>query len=375
MLHKALLLKELEAVAHELFKDVSSEIAVARLVWNQAINDPELSEKIAAFDAPWALPTWQGKLDANIPISPCNSSYQLVSIDGSQIYPDKHQGTSCFLINIGIVELQYGTGKKGITVQSIPYVFTDSSNRTQEEPSPSVDFVNCKREELELQYGFEYAKKLQEEIKAPLLLLFDGSLLFWHLESKDAVFKKYFMNRYVDVLEKCKEQGILIAGYMSLPKHKELMGILKSVMCRFNSTSKAYQEIDRLTDATITRFFLESGTRSTLFKSTQAITELYPADVAPYFCYFNVGVETVRIEVPEYIATNELLFNKMCGIIIDQSQKGTGFPVGLSEAHEQAVVRGADRDFFYYLINKMGLTHKKMLVFSQKVRKKRNIPI
>jgi len=375
MLHKALLLRELEAISHELFIDLSSELSVARSVWNKALEEPELAEKIAAFQAPWPLPTWQGKLDASIPISPCNTPYQLLSVDGSQVYPDKHQGTSCFLINIGIVELQYGTGKKGFTVQSVPYVFTDRPQRTEGELPTSVDFVNCKREELELQYGFEYAKKLQEEVNAPLLLLFDGSLLFWHLESKDQAFKKYFMQRYVDVLEKCREQGIWIAGYMSLPKHKELMGILKAVMCGFNSASKAHQEIDRLTDTSITRFFLQSGTRSTLFKSTQSLTELYPPEVAPYFCYFNIGAETVRIEVPQYIAYNEPIFNKICGIIIDQAQKGTGFPVGLSEAHEQAVVRGPDREFFYYLIDKMGLTHKKMLVTSQKVRKKRNIPI
>jgi hypothetical protein len=133
--------------------------------------------------------------------------------------------------------------------------------------------------------------------------------------------------------------------------------------------------LDRLSDTALGYFFLPAGTRSTVFTSNHPLVRLYPPDVAPCFFYFNVGVEIVRIEVPRYIAHDEIALNKMCGIMLDQVQKGTGFPVGLAEAHEQAVVRGADREFFYYLIDKLGLTHKRMLSMSQKVRKKRSIPV
>ena len=57
-------------------------------------------------------------------------------------------------------------------------------------------------------------------------------------------------------------------------------------------------------------------------------------------------------------------------IIADQCVKGRGYPVVLAEAHEQAVVKGLDREFFYHLINKISLEHNKTLKISQKSRKK-----
>ena len=54
--------------------------------------------------------------------------------------------------------------------------------------------VNGKREELELEAGLLHALKLQKESPAaPVLFLFDGSLVFWHLESKEPGLKKYFL--------------------------------------------------------------------------------------------------------------------------------------------------------------------------------------
>jgi hypothetical protein len=33
-----------------------------------------------------------------------------------------------------------------------------------------------------------------------------------------------------------------------------------------------------------------------------------------------------------------------------QAQKGGGYPIALAEAHQQAVVRGAERDLFYDMV-------------------------
>ena len=33
--------------------------------------------------------------------------------------------------------------------------------------------------------------------------------------------------------------------------------------------------------------------------------------------------------------------------VFDQAEKGKGYPIVLSESHERAVVRGADREIFY----------------------------
>jgi NurA-like 5'-3' nuclease len=37
-------------------------------------------------------------------------------------------------------------------------------------------------------------------------------------------------------------------------------------------------------------------------------------------------------------------------LVLDQCQRGHGYPVALSEAHEKAVVTGADRESFWHLV-------------------------
>lgn len=375
MLHRAKLLAALEAVSDSLFIDVGPELARTKQVWASMITDPDLAQKIEACQAPWPLPTWQGAIDKTIPVAPCNKPYQLLAIDGSQVYPDKHQGTNCFLINIGVVELQYATGKKGITLQSLPYVFADGIQIDNEEIIGSVDIVNGKREEFELQAGLEWATQLQKERQDPLLFLFDGSLIFWHLESKEQALKNYFLKKYFALLEQFRKKHIWIAGYISLPKGKELINVVRTYSGNFNMSKNNNDFTKRLVDTSVARFFLSPGMRSTLFKSRSSVTELYPEAVSPYFFYFDIGTEIVRIEVPKYLADDEKAIAGICSIILDQAQKGSGFPVGLAEAHEQAVVKGADREFFYHLIGKLSIEQKRTILLSQKSRKKRAMAI
>jgi NurA-like 5'-3' nuclease len=50
------------------------------------------------------------------------------------------------------------------------------------------------------------------------------------------------------------------------------------------------------------------------------------------------------------VAENESLLNLTHSLVLDQSRRGHGYPVALSEAHEQAVVTGADRENFWELV-------------------------
>ena len=69
------------------------------------------------------------------------------------------------------------------------------------------------------------------------------------------------------------------------------------------------------------------------------------------------------------------LFDRLCAIAFDQSVKGRGYPVCLAEAHEQAVVKGGDREFFYHLLCKVAIEGERRIRFSEKAIKKRGIGI
>jgi hypothetical protein len=53
------------------------------------------------------------------------------------------------------------------------------------------------------------------------------------------------------------------------------------------------------------------------------------------------------------VAENADLLNLTHSLVYDQCQRGQGYPVALSEAHEQAVVTGADRENFRELVEAM----------------------
>jgi len=64
-----------------------------------------------------------------------------------------------------------------------------------------------------------------------------------------------------------------------------------------------------------------------------------------------VGDEIARVEIPQWVARDEDLLNLTHTLVFDQCQRGQGYPVALSEAHEQAVVTMVDRENFWQVVD------------------------
>jgi NurA domain len=363
-------MKALQDVQDKLLQDFSSEISLARSLWNTIIHDEAFLCKIQQAQTQLLVPTWQGKLDQKYSIQNQSQSYTIASVDGSQIYPDKHQGTSCFLVNIGLVAIFYGH-QGGVKFDTEPYVFVED----EDDFDISTDLVNCRRQEFELDRGLLLCKDiLPSTMDSPFVFLFDGSLIFWHLQAKDQKVKDHFMLRYLQALDAFYQQGVPIAGYISLPKSKELVNLLRLALCDFNiSECEDFHKLDHIVDATIARFFLNPGERTEVFAHHSPIVNQYPDHLKPYFFYADFGYEIGRIEIPAWIAGDNALIEKMTCCIYDQVLKGYGYPVVLAEAHEQAVVKGPDREFFYHLIQKLSIESSRYISISQKSSKKRKM--
>jgi hypothetical protein len=125
MLNHAKLMRALEQVAGTLFADQTHAYTIARQVWDLISKDPVFIYKIREVNSPWPLPTWQGRLNDAVAVDQTALPYHVISVDGSQIYPDRHQGNSCFLINIGSVVLHYGAHAQPVHFTCEPHVFTE----------------------------------------------------------------------------------------------------------------------------------------------------------------------------------------------------------------------------------------------------------
>ncbi|MFC1842752.1 DNA double-strand break repair nuclease NurA [Candidatus Dependentiae bacterium] len=390
MLDRCKLIKEINSVSDKLFVDFTYEKNIARQVWEKISKDPTFKYKVKSVDTHWIIPEWQGNLGDVFEIEQNLDKYIVLSVDGSQIYPDRHSGTACHLINVGYVGLTYGLPFNGeplngelcdgglgkrVYLNSEPHVFADlDASSLGDLPDSPTEIVNCRRQEFELVAGYDLCKDYKKKFlqtQAPMVFLFDGSIIFWHLESKATEVKQHFLASYLQMMHQFYQEKILMAGYISLTKSKEIVNLIRVALCDFViENCQEYKIVDRVVDAMIASFYLQPFERSTIFKNNSKITNYYPEHLKPHFFYMHIGNEIVRIEIPAWVAQDQEKIEIISRVIADQAIKGRGYPVAIAEAHEQAVVKGADREFFYHLINKIGLEHNRTLRISQKSRKK-----
>jgi hypothetical protein len=376
MLNRAKLLQEMQHVSAQLFTDTHSELEEAYRVWKACAHDPLRSSKLKGLKTPWIMPSWSGLAAECVTISDQVSSYAVMAVDGSQIYPDRHQGVGCYLINVGSVKLHYGHALAGATeFTSTPLLFTMQDEDFGADSSTEV--VNCKREEYELRAALEHGIALKHAIQdTPYLVLLDGSLIFWHLEAYDEAVKERFLSVYMHMLEQLYQHKIPVASYVSFPKSKELINIVRAALCNFVLEGcTAHARVEKVVDAQLVKCYLQPQQRTAIFENNAPISNAYPAHLKTHFFYLHVGEEIARVEIPAWVAQDQKILSSIETIILDQAQKGRGYPVCLAEAHEQAVVKGPDREFFYHLLQKMGIEQKQRYVISQKSLKKRGIGI
>ena len=131
--------------------------------------------------------------------------------------------------------------------------------------------------------------------------------------------------------------------------------------------------IEPLRDITLWGQFLEPGQRGPLWRSSQRILKLYEKAQQIYFCYINFGSEIARVEIPAWVVEDKPLLEQALGILLGQVSKGYGYPIALSESHNQAVIRGGDRvRFFALLEQQMIRTGLQNVGTSYKETRKRN---
>ncbi|MFQ3629548.1 MAG: DNA double-strand break repair nuclease NurA, partial [Cyanobacteriota bacterium] len=196
----------------------------------------------------------------------------------------------------------------------------------------------------------------------PTLAMVDGSLIHWFLEPLPTDARDRLLPPILDAWERLREARIPLVGYLSAARSSEALNFLRLHTCPHphpdclthcpGTTEDApCQVFAPLRDTALWSLMLQPGERSPLWRSSSRILELYgPHHV--YFCYVNVGAEIARIDLPQWVAEDEVLLNSALSLTLAQVQKGYGYPVALAEAHNQAVVRGGDRARFFALLER-----------------------
>jgi len=370
MLDISKLLFQLENAKIALFADNKDDVSFLYKHWIELCKDSMLIKKVANKRFGLLLPSWQEDFAATFPIIPLHDNYAFLAVDGSQVYYDRHQGPACYLINIGSCFISYSKPVSRVQCSSTPLV-----SAIAQDEEKNQGFIDLKREELELQSAVALSKQFYTP-NLPFLCCFDGSLIFWSLEGLQED-EHGFLPRYFDALQGLYEQKIPYAGYVSYPRNKDLINVLKLYAVDFKEDLLHIlpAAVQGLVDTDIVEWYLPEGFRSQVFESKASICYVYPAHLKPYFCYLHVGQEIIRMEFPAWIAKDSSMVTQICQMAYDQALKGRGYPVCLFEAHEQAVIKQQDRQLFYHALQMIGMQQAKKYVFSQKSLKKRQVDL
>jgi len=356
------------AIAHSQDKLWGAEDGGYQLLldtWDQILKDPLFAYRVAAITgAPWPLPAWHEPLSRVVTISPYQEPYTIISSDGSQIYPDRHEGVSCGLINIGTVVIPYRNEGQGVRLTNEPILMLPDDFADAISPH---DMIAIQRQGYELKHAVAAALK-EDGARA---ILFDGSYIFWHLQSIFGF--ETIIHDYCSALVPLEQQKIPYGFYISAPHSKDLINLARLQLCNFNPTNEAlYAPIRSFTDATVMMHQLAVGQRSIFFKSGAPVTLLYPPSQQPYFCYLRSTTEIGRLELPAWLVSDQSLCAQFIACVADQLAKGNGYPIALAEAHEQAVVKGPDRELFFTLLAHSGV-HTKQISAKQGHKKRPTI--
>ena len=330
------------------------------------------------------------------PPPPPLADWVVAAVDGSHIDVDRHLPVACYLLNFGGCVLTYGS-KPNAALFSEPHLATTREELYISDPSTSTSEEMISGGLLGLVRTVKELETLANTIKQcpadlPVLGLVDGSLVMWPLSGQ--AYRPYITDAIVGdgllpVMNRLEEltetRQVVLAAYVSYPRSTEAINAVRCSICPHDttictqscnnrrSTQQPCDSANDFLDRDLFQRLLEPGWRSPIYKTNSSVSrDSYNEANKVEFFYNNAGEEIGRVEVPKWVAKNKTLLSLAHGLVWDQCQRGQGYPIAISESHEQAVVSAGDRRVFRRMLTdsleRQGLTAST----SQKDRSKRS---
>lgn len=330
------------------FDQLADKIESQRDVYSWLV--PGVSEPITNSYSPTAPP----------------SDYIVLAVDGSQIEIDRDSPFDAYLINTGRVYIRYGQSPDAVIESRAqtyykPEDLVLGNRRPGREHVIGSSVIAAHRDTAEVSALADMAEQLPENV--PAIGLLDGSLTQWRISEADNVADPDIRNQYLDALfrlqEVSRQREFVVASYISRPRAREVINALRIAICPFNTPNcssycrdksegeRPCDEIARVRDRDIFEELLKNnGDRSGIFRSHANENAIY-GEHLPHFFYIAATTELARVEIPQWsFGKIDLLHT----LLWDQISLGDNYPLALSEAHEEAVVRADDRALFQHLL-------------------------
>lgn len=346
-------LPQVEALGREVAQQAAARPArlyAAQLAWQTAAaqGNEVLRARVARAPA-----GWRGASPADEPIDSVHAAPQhpprlrVLGADGSQIYPDRHALAHYYLINIGLIDYDHGSGQapQARTHPLLGFSESDLYDRFGGAIDPGL--VNARRDLEELRALAGQAP----QGKAPALALIDNTLLLWAAQPERERARPEIaalLQGYLEAMGRLQAAGAALAGFVDRPGSAHLLALLQLAAAAEGAPAPPAETnpYRGLTDRELLAGRLRPGERSACFELCSPLARVYAdAGHALRFFYLHTGYQDLiaRVELPAWAAHDPQRLAWVHAGLVEQCRL-TGVPYVLVRAHELALVARADRE-------------------------------
>lgn len=270
----------------------------------------------------------------------------LIAADGSQIVPNRHDPLQYYVINVGAIAMQIGSG-------NTPEVETDTELRVLDE----FDDTYFSDSQVALQRDVAERKKLlemSERYSGTIIALTEGQLELWgSVDNENAKEFEKSLHDYLHVLEEMHKKKIIAGGYVDKPGANWVVKLLEIAGTPQDELKNVRKNrlLAGVTDLWMFSQILDEHERSAVFALQAKSAEKYKDALSIHFFYINVGnkkyPKIARVDVPLWVVENPSMLNALHSVLVDQSKimgNSQRFPYLLHRAHEIAIVTHREKE-------------------------------
>lgn len=354
-----------------------------------------LRQAVINFDQDMALPVLGGNMGLTYPPPPAGD-YTVIATDGSQVPPDFHNVAPWYVVNGGAAVFRYAPppGRARCRLSSHPSLkppgrlVADTAVLSEHESDGRAAAVQSggrvEIDRLAAELNLAIAMLEEEADPGRSVLLLDGPLVQWRMlqDLKTNRSWEQVVGIFRNLMETARRLEVAVAGYISRSRAVEWVTLLRFSLCpevvndgrlcgecatsllrrdtppdpNAHHASLAGARDIELAGELLAG--LPAGARTEVIElRSKAWSSLSGSDSAAGFFYMSTGSEIARVELPQWVWEFPERMTRLHGALWDQCEAGHGYPMVLAEAHEAAVVRAADREAFYRLIERLLSEH------------------